>query len=60
MEIPTLNTPVTKCLALATFAGQMLSKYAATNAVLLELATKMFGAREHFPGRWDRSSEWRE
>lgn len=46
MEIPTLNTPVTKCLALATFAGQMLSKYAATNAVLLELATKMFGARD--------------
>ncbi len=46
MEIPTLNTPVTKCLALATFAGQMLSKYAAANAVLLELATKMFGARD--------------
>lgn len=46
MEVPTVYTPVPKCLALATFAGQMLSKYAATNAVLLELATKMFAARD--------------
>jgi hypothetical protein len=46
MEIPSKNTPVAKCLALATFACQMMSKMAATQVVLQELVVKLNAARD--------------
>ncbi len=57
METPTSNTPVAKCLALATYAYQMMTKYATTNVVLLQLASKMAVARDGLASAEDTYSE---
>lgn len=45
MEIPSKNTPVAKCLTLATYACQMMSKLGTTHVALQELVLKLATAR---------------
>ena len=45
MQTPTMKTPVSRCIELATYASRMMSKFTA-NAVLAQLAARMQGAGE--------------
>jgi len=46
MQTPTMNTPVSKCLELATYVIRMLGKFS-TNVVLTALAAEMNAAKNH-------------